>query len=291
MVKTLENDNVKVKINSFGAELQSLFNKKSGIEHMWNADPAIWKRHSPVLFPIVGKVVNNCYKVNDQTFELGQHGFARDMEFTLLTESDTSLTYELQWTSSTLEKYPYKFKLQIAYTLIENQLTVDYQVLNADDKPIFFSIGAHPGFTCPFFKEENYTDYILEFNVSENTNRTLLTPEGFRSGEIEKTYLNNQQNIPLTNNLFDDDAIIFEDLNSNQLTLKSPKNDHSLQFGWDNFKYLGIWAKPNAPFVCLEPWNGIADKNDFKGDFTEKKGVQQLNVSTRFKCAFFIKCF
>ena len=160
----LNNDLLSISIKEKGAELCSLVDLETKVEHIWQADPVVWGRHAPVLFPIVGQVENNLYDVDGITYQLTQHGFARDRVFSLIQHSETLAKFELVWDQETLSKYPYQFKLFITYELRDNELIVRYEVLNEDQQEIYFSIGAHPGFSCPFYESENIEDYHLEFN-------------------------------------------------------------------------------------------------------------------------------
>ncbi|MDQ3290846.1 MAG: aldose 1-epimerase family protein, partial [Bacteroidota bacterium] len=146
MMHTLQNDTFQIGVQEHGAELCSFKNTQTNLEYIWQADPAIWARHAPVLFPIVGKLKDNQYTYKGKSYTLPQHGFARDHAFTLESKTENSLTFLLQQSEASLNNYPFDFRLFISYRLEENALTVAYRVENPSDKNLYFSLGAHPGF-------------------------------------------------------------------------------------------------------------------------------------------------
>lgn len=272
----LENNTLKVTITSAGAELVEIIFKPTGINYLWSGDSAVWGRKAPVLFPIVGKVKNNQYTYKGKTYSLPQHGFARDKDFKVMEQTSSSITFSLTSDASTLEVYPFHFELQITYQLDQSKLSTIYKVINKDAGEMYYSIGAHPGFTCPLYPNESYTDYHLVFNKKENLSRILLQG-GLRSNESESVVLmEDQQTLPLTIALFEvKDAIVVKDLKSDVIRLESKNHSHGLEFSFKNYPWFGIWSKP-GPFVCLEPWMGVADHIDATGELTEKEAIRQL---------------
>jgi galactose mutarotase-like enzyme len=287
MIEFIENDLLRVEVNAFGAELKSIFNKENQQEYLWQAHPAFWTRRAPVLFPIVGKLKNNIYKSEGKCWEMSQHGFARDSIFQLMEKTSDSLTYCLKHSPESLKVYPYRFEFYIQYLLTDNNLTVKYEVVNIDDKTIHFSVGGHPGFNCPLNKGEQFSDYYLEFEKEETTERYKIT-EGCFNGDSEKL-LRKEKMLPLSEDLFLADAIVLKNLNSSFIKLKSRKSNYELKFNFRGFPYLGIWTKPGAPFLCIEPWYGLADRIDFEGDFEEKEGMNSLFEGDRFVCAYSVE--
>jgi galactose mutarotase-like enzyme len=287
MIELIENDFLRMEVNAFGAELKSIFNKENQKEYLWQADPAFWARRAPVLFPIVGKLKNNTYKTEGKSWTMNQHGFARDVIFQLTGKTKDSLTYSTKYSVDSLKQYPYKFELQIQYSLKEKNISTEYKVINLDDKNIFFSIGGHPGFTCPINPEEKITDYYIEFETKENAVRHLLNGSNF-SGET-KSLLKHENIIPLSEDLFHADAIVLKNLKSSYLKLKSKKSDYELVFNFKGFPYLGIWKKIDAPFICIEPWFGLADYESFEGELKEKEGIISLAQREKFVCTYLIK--
>ncbi|WP_195972932.1 aldose 1-epimerase family protein [Clostridium thermobutyricum] len=288
MIYTLENSNIKITASPFGGELHNLTSKIDGAEFLWNGNEEFWKYHAPILFPIVGKVKDNKYIVEENTYSLPQHGLARISEFNMIKKTDTSIIFSLPYSNKTLEVYPYKFELQIRYDLIENGVKVSYKVINKDSKEIFFSIGAHPAFMCPIMPEETMNDYYFEFNKKETSSLLTLNAEGYFSHE-RLPYLNNKNIINLSKEVFKNDALVFDNLNSNKISLKSKNHNKSLTMDFTGFPYMGLWSKPTgAPFVCIEPWFGHSDYEDFTGEFKEKEGIQSLNIDEEFNCSYTI---
>lgn len=284
VITKLENEYVTASIKSFGAELCSFKLKQDGTEYLWQADSTYWGRHAPVLFPIVGRLLDNEYNLGGKVYHLSQHGFARDMEFVLKESDAQHALYQLLANEKTLEKYPIKFELLIEYTLQGHELLINYQVRNQDHKNMYFSIGAHPGFRCPLESGECFEDYYLEFSQKETANKYKLE-NGFISNQRERV-LADEHIIPLSYELFKDDALVFKNLQSEMITLKSRKSNKTVAMKFAGFPYYGIWSKPEggAPFICLEPWYGIADRFDGKKEFTEKEGLTILNSGEVFSC-------
>ena len=279
----IQNEHLQVQANQKGAELASVFSPKKNIEYVWTADPKFWGRHSCILFPLVGKVNNDAYRIGEKNYELKQHGFARNMEFTLVEHHSTSMLFELKNSPSSLEIYPYQFRLLIGYELLENKVKITYTVENTDNQAIYFSIGGHPGFNVPLMPNEKRSDYTLVFNKKETAVRHLLEG-GFFNGKT-KTVLDNDNRIPITNDLFDDDALVFRNMKSDEVSLENGQGKKVLTFNFTGFPDLGIWSKnAEAPFVCLEPWFGLADKFNADWDFREKDGVIKLEEGKTFEC-------
>lgn len=286
MIYSLENTSIKITASTHGGEIHSITNKSDGTDYLWDGNPEYWKYHAPILFPIVGKVVDSKYKVDGKTYELPQHGLARTSEFKLISKKDYELTFELNYSEESLKVYPYKFSLRSTYRLEGKTVNVTYSVKNLDDKLIYFSIGTHPAFICPINKNEKLDECYLEFSEEEISNRKVLTTEGYLSHE-ESECLNSTEIIMLSKELFKDDALVFDDLKSDKISIKSRNSSKSLTVEFKGFPYMGIWApKDGAPFVCIEPWFGHADYNDFNGEFREKEGIISLELEKEFSCTY-----
>jgi len=287
----IENDKLLVEIKSAGAEMTRVYSKKTKLEYLWKGDASFWGRHAPILFPIVGQVKNKTYKVNKEEFHLSQHGFARDSEFSIINQEQGTVTLELTNSPVTSKVYPYKFSLEVSYTLVENQLFVSYQVINKDEKEIAFSIGGHPAFNCPLVENTSFDDYYLEFPEKESPKQIHLNPQtGLRNGKEELIDLGSK--IDLNYELFKNDALIYEGFQSTEVSLLSPKHKHGLTFGFSDWKYLAFWTKAkNTPFLCIEPWCGITDADDSQGDFSTKLAVEKLAVEKRFNIEYSVKFF
>jgi len=286
MIYTLENSFIKITASNQGGELHSLTSKDDNTEFLWNGDPAFWKYHAPILFPIVGKVKDLKYKVNGHEYTLPQHGLARVSDFNLVSKTESEITFALKYSEESLKVYPFKFSLRIKYTLINNSLNISYSVKNIDNKKIYFSIGSHPAFMCPLKKDESLEDYYFKFNSRETASIMCLNKDGYFLKD-RLPFLDSSDTIQLSNELFQNDALVFSDLASDEICICSKNHSKTLTFNFSNFPYLGLWAPASgAPFICIEPWFGHADYEDFNGDFTEKEGILSLEENRIFECNF-----
>lgn len=273
MIITISNKNLTATINTIGAELVTLV--KNQKNYIWTVDENYWNRTSPVLFPIVGRLKNDSYTYNEKTYSLSRHGFARDMEFTFDKRSEHQVIFELNETEATKAVYPFNFKLFIAYTLMGNELVIEYFVRNQSDEVLPFSIGAHPAFAI----EGDINNYILQFNKDDQFETHHLEHESFNGNTSIVNSMNNE--ISLSYDLFEVNTLVFKQLKSNEVTLK--KNDICiLKVNFDHFPYLGIWTKRNAPFICVEPWCGLADNINHDGNLEEKEGINLLQPHEDF---------
>lgn len=279
MIK-LKNDKLEVSLTTLGAELTSI--KYNDYEYLWQADKKYWARHAPVLFPIVGKLKNDECEIKGQKYNMTQHGFARDMEFGVFAQTETSVTFLLEQNEETMKKYPFEFELYIKYEIVENKVFVKYTVVNSGNDNMFFSIGGHPAFNI----EGEYKDCVIEFETPETQNK-IFVENGFIKF-TDETRIENAKELKLDNNSFDQDAIIFKDLESSIVTLKS-KNNRSVKVNIGGFPYLGIWSKEQAPFICIEPWFGIADTEQHDGNFRKKKGIIELDIGEEFEAGYSIE--
>jgi galactose mutarotase-like enzyme len=283
----IENDFLKVIINFKGAELSSLFNKLNGLEHLWQADPAVWGFHAPNLFPIVGSCIGNQIMVDGKKYPLKRHGFARHSEFILLESTRTRAKLLLNYSESTLTVFPFKFAFEVIYELHDSELRVLYQVINHDNHTMYFSIGAHPAFNIPFFEQDQYSDYYIEFPGDEILEQHLLNSDGHFTGKT-KNIVTELNRIDLRPDLFKSDALVFKNLTSRQVLIKNHKNSNFISISFPDFNSLGIWAPVGASFVCIEPWLGYADNEGEIKEFSQKEGVLSLKSSESFKAEFII---
>ncbi|EAE8360581.1 aldose 1-epimerase family protein [Listeria monocytogenes] len=281
MIK-LENEVLLVEMKTAGAELTRIFHKDTGLEYLWNADSKFWGRHSPVLFPTVGRLVEDTYLVDGKPYHLGQHGFARDRDFQVVEQTEKSVRFELDADEDSLAVYPYKFKLSIIYTIEKNTVAVSYEVENTDNKRIYFSIGAHPAFNLPLTDGTTFEDYYLDFGTEENL-ETLCLEGPYRSGEIKKVVDEAVRYLPLNYDLFKNDALIFEALKQKEMTIKSDKTPHFVKVSFPEFPFVGVWtAKAGTPFLCIEPWYGIADGAGESVELRDKAGIEHLEPEAVF---------
>jgi len=279
----LQSNALQISINTFGAELYSIKNTP-GLEYIWQANKEIWPRHAPVLFPIVGKLKDNAYTISHTPFNLNQHGFARDKEFELISQSKTSCCLQLLSDEASKKHFPFDFIFEIAYELLEDKLITHYKIINPSSNDLPFSVGAHPGFNCPIEKNETFEDYYLQFEASEYTLTELSN--GLRLNTGKKLHLADSK-LFLNKELFDKDALVFENSQISALTLRSKKSNRFIKMECQNWPYFGIWTKKDCrEFICLEPWYGIADSANTNQDFAKKDGIIHLAPKKEFNCSF-----
>ena len=282
----IENEFLEVGIDAKGAELVILYHKDHDLEYMWGADPDFWGKSSPVLF-------------EGKTYHLPRHGFARDRVFEVEDHWDDGISFLLRSDENTLKVYPFAFEFRLVYELYANLLSVTYHVTNLGENDMYFSVGGHPAFAIPLEEGLTYNDYYLEFDEDETLKRWPLSEQGlileepeaiFEKAPIEDELIEIETKLlPLTKELFHQDALVFKNLNSTTATLKSEKSEHSLRFDFAGFPYLGIWAAKNADFVCIEPWCGIADSVTHSQELTEKEGINVLAAGDVFERAWAVK--
>ena len=286
---TIENEFLSIKIKSAGAELCSIVDKRDQIEHLWQADPAYWAWHAPMLFPIIGVTENDELRIDSKTYPLQKHGFARKSNFELLELKNESAIFSLKYSNETLASFPYKFDLRVMYQLNNNQLIISYSVINMDDKTIYFSIGGHPAIALAYKENETIEDYYIEFEKVETVNRHHINKaDGMFNGE-QSQILSNSSIIPITSQMFEKDAYIFKDHVSRSLMIKSKKHAKTIKVDFNDFNYLGLWAIPGAKYVCIEPWLGCADTNGQFIDFQNKEAIISLDVEKTFTCRYSIQ--
>ena len=288
---TLENDQCRARINSHGAELASLQRlAEPGLEYIWPADPAQWARHAPLLFPIVGRLPDDTYLHDGQAYKLPQHGFARDQEFTLIHQEPASLTLQLMASPASKAVFPFEFDLRVRYELRGAVLTVGWHMRNpaAASQDLLFSIGAHPAFNCPLRPTagEQFSDYAFHFDHPVTLQRHLLRG-GLRSGQTSPV-LTDSAVLPLSYELFADDALVFDQFDFTRLTLqKADKTGPFVRLQFDGFPYLGLWTKgPGAAFVCIEPWQGVASPVGPPQELRDKEGILTLAPSQEFATSY-----
>jgi galactose mutarotase-like enzyme len=250
---------------------------------MWQADSHVWPRHAPVLFPLVGRLKNDSYSYENKSYQLSQHGFARDLEFTLLQENKTQVVFELCSDEHTKQKFPFDFKFRIIYTLIDAVVDIKYEIDNISNGQLYFSVGAHPGFRCPLLPNETMADYYLQF---ERNQFELTVLEGGLRSDLKRSLSIPNNQLHIQSNLFDNDALVFEGGQINSVSLHSNINEHIIEMTCKNWPFFGIWSKKgSAEFICLEPWMGIADGTKSTGNLQEKTGIICLKPRSSFECS------
>lgn len=275
---TLQNNKIAVTFDTKGGEMVSI-KDSSGLEYLWQGDSTYWSGQAPVMFPICGSLRNKTADIgNGMTCTMERHGIARKMDFTYLGQTSDSITFSLCSNEDLRLRYPYDFELQIKYTLKERSLNISYKVFNYNTITMPYFIGGHPGFNCPLLPNENFEDYVVEFEKPE----TAACPEsipatGLVNVDNRLTVLNNESILPLKHSYFNVDALIFDQLKSRSVKLVNPTSGKGIKIDFDDFNYFILWSSTNnGPFVALEPWSGISTCNDESDIFEEKRGVKFL---------------
>ena len=281
MIVTISNLNLKAEINTFGAELVSLQKVETNEEFIWEGNPEFWGKHSPVLFPIVGTLKNNSFLHNNELYNLSRHGFAREQDFQIKSQSEQSITFSLLSNEATKLVYPFDFELLINYHLVDFLLKITYTVKNIGKEMLPFSIGGHPAFSL----KEDFTKYSLKFETSENLKSYRLIDE-LVSNRFDEIQLK-EKNLPLSYSLFENDALIIKEMQSKSITILKG-NIPILKFDFVDFPNFGIWTKVGAPFICLEPWVGYSDTIENSGNIIEKEGIKLLERNSEKKYTFSI---
>lgn len=283
----LENETLRVEIDSFGAEVRSVIRRSDGREYMWQADPAYWGRTSPVLFPFVGAPRNKQYRYEGKIYQMGQHGFARDMEFELERQSADEIWFVLESDEETYKKYPFGFKLSIGYHLTGNEVEVMWRVENTEDKPMYFSIGAHPAFRCPINGEESKAGYGLFFGgLDDELHHHGNTTDGLAVMKDQTLALKNGT-VKFSEDFFDECTYMVEGKQTGEVSLLDAKGNPYVTVVFDA-PLFAIWSPEgkNAPFVCIEPWYGRCDAVDFEGSIAEREYENGLAGGGTFAASY-----
>ena len=279
----LKSDHLDVEFQTLGGALSSIKDKE-GVEYLWQGDPTYWSGQAPVLFPICGSVRNDTvlYDKEDGSQKEGKilrHGLVRKKEFTLVEQTDNSVTFAIEDDEEMYANYPYHFRLEITYTVTGKTIRTQYKIYNKEsEKSMPYFIGGHPGFNCPLLDDEVYEDYYLEFEKPE----TCTVPKPFpESGMLDlkdrNSWLNNQKEIDLNYDFFSYDAVTLDELGSRTVALRSRKHDKGLKLDFKEFPNLIVWSTLNkGPFIALEPWSGLSTSIEEGDRLEDKKDVKIL---------------
>ncbi len=272
MFYKIENEFLTCEIDDMGAQLHSLVSKENGKEYIWQGNPDIWYGQAPVLFPVIGQLINDKYFYNGVEYTMPKHGLARKLLFKVKECEGAKAVFSLESDENTLKAYPFEFEYLVTFELKGKSLVNTMTVVNKTKGVMYFSVGAHPGFNC------NVGD-VIEFEQTETlaTERidkeNLIIPEKFPFMENEKSFV-------ITKEIFEPDALILSDIKSEKLRIKG---ENEIEFTFGNCPFLGIWAKPGAPYVCIEPWYGVNDGREVKNDISEKRGIERLDEGETFE--------
>lgn len=288
-MKVVANDKLSLQVNEQGAELSRITAVATGREYLWNADPAFWKRHSPVLFPIVGAVWENTYRHEGVSYPLSQHGFARDLPFRTVLETAGEVHFRLTDNEATRKIYPFPFCLEIGYKLEGWDIDVLWTIKNTGSQPMYFQIGAHPAFYYPDMHAGDPRRGFFAFDRTEGLEYKLIGDQGCAlPGSHPLTLVDGL--LPLDIHTFDKDALIFEDSQLKRVTLLDMQRQPVLSLHF-TAPVVGLWSPPrkNAPFVCIEPWYGRCDRVGYEGEFKEKEWMQPLEPGAVFDASYRIE--
>lgn len=280
-LRIMENEFLRVTVDDHGAELVSVYDKETGLERIWNADPRVWNRHAPILFPFVGKVNQGLYRHEGKVYEMKtQHGFARDREFACVSAEEDCMVHCLKADESTMAVYPFSFELYVTHRFAQDNgrlLEVQWQVYNCGSNDMYYSIGGHPGFTVPAYENESRDQYFLEFPGKEELQYLLLNQKtGLAVPDVSFPLTLDNGYCPIAADMFDRDALVFEHGQVETVRIAAPDKSPYITLNCAGFPYVGIWSKPEGRFVCLEPWVGRTDNDGFDGELKDKAGEWML---------------
>jgi len=275
MNTTIKNEILSVTVDTIGAQMLNL--RSGNTEYLWQGDPKYWADRAPLLFPFIGRLTGNSYRLRGTVYPMSIHGFAASSVFSVVDKSKDCLVMELTDTTETRKQYPFAFSLQIIYRLVGCGVEITYRVENRSSETMPFGIGGHPGFRVPLVDGECFEDYSITFSQPCQPDRIGFTPAVYLSGRDERYPLAEDTRLDLQHSLFDEDAIILKNM-AREVTLQSRKSGKGVRVAFPHMPYLGIWHWPNtdAPYVCIEPWSSLPSRQDVLEDFYCKSDMIQL---------------
>ncbi|MCL2190049.1 MAG: aldose 1-epimerase family protein [Defluviitaleaceae bacterium] len=275
---TIQSEHLRVCVNPIGAELFNLTSRKTNREYLWQGDPTWWGSRAPVLFPILCGMRGNAYTYKGKPYTMTKHGFVRYEEFAVVDKSESRITFEYTDNEKTREMYPFAFVFRVMFGVEGNTLTTEYRVENKSGETMYFSTGAHEAFNVMHEASETFEDYYLEFDTDADYHSEIITPEGLIDGKTYPVLLNGRI-LPLMHNMFDNDAVVFRNVASKRVFLKSKKSTAFIEYDYQDAPNVGFWQKPGAPYICIEPWFGLPDEASHNGKIEEKYGIIPLEAS------------
>jgi len=281
MMYRIESNILRADINPVGAELSGLYSKKTGKEYLWQGDPAWWTGRAPILFPIVCSMKDSSYIYNGKTYNMPKHGFVRHAAFTVKPFTASKIVFEYSDNKETRKAYPFAFLFQVIFEVVGNTLSTTYTVENRNSYPMYFSVGAHEAYRCPWEDGETFEDYYLEFDKDATYITETVNDAGLIKGDTYPV-IENGRVLPLTHELFVNDALIFKTVPSSKVRLKSKKSPTVIEVDYQDAPQLGIWTKVGAPYICIEPWYGLPDDVGHDGRIENKFGMVKLDAGGGF---------
>jgi galactose mutarotase-like enzyme len=276
---SISSDKLVAEIDPLGAQLSSLKNH-AALDLLWNGDPKMWAGRAPLLFPIVGVLEGGTYQLGTKRYPLARHGFARGKLFSIDSTSSSAAVFRLIADESSLQVYPFHFELEVRYELNAATLTVTTWIRNRGSAAMPASFGYHPGFRWPLPFGQSRSSHFIEFECDEPAPARRIDSAGLLTPERHPTPIS-QRRLTLADSLFQNDVLIFDQINSRSVLYGSNAGPR-IKIGFPDTPYLGVWTKPGAPFICIEPWHGVTDPEGFSGDFKDKPGVFVLKGGGAF---------
>lgn len=286
----LSNQYLTVNLHPKGAEIISIVGNQDHINYMWKRDACQWANSAPILFPIVGAIKNDTCRIDGKEYHMTQHGFARHNEFEIKNQSQTEVTFTLVSNDEIIKQYPFLFELNVTYKLVENTLTCFINVKNKDHQTIYFQVGGHPAFACPFMENESSNDYYVEFFEYETRNQKVIDVAKRGMSHVQLPFFDHEKRFFVRQQLFNNDAIVIKDFKSENISIKSLNHQKSIVFHMQGFDHVGLWtAKHVGGLLAIEPWVGHADYVDFDGEFKEKESCVALDTDKEFNVQFAVE--
>lgn len=289
MIFKIENECMIVKFDTQGGELRSIFRKANQREYLWSGDPSWWPSQAPILFPFIARVKDGWYRYKGKPYPMSLHGFARWRQFVIDEMTDTRVVLTQRDDEATRTVYPFRFRLKLIYELNGEVLTQRFVVENHSDEEMLFCVGGHTGYMLPTEDGEKLEDIYLQFDTDKNLDRIDNDAAVYYLRSFTKDFIHGREKLFLKPELFKQDAFAFNDPSIKAVSILSVKSGHGVRVDVSEFPYLGVWQKPGAPYLCIEPWAGIADYADTTHDLETKDGVQRLAVGGTFEAAYYIE--
>lgn len=293
MVCLLENDYLRVQVDSKGAELKSIKKQKDeqNVEYLWQLNPDIWERQAPLLFPIIGRLKDEEYICNGKAYKIQIHGFARFSEFKVKRISDCEIAFILYDSPGTISVFPFKFKLTVIYRLSENRIIKEHIVENKSDETMYYEIGGHEGYNLALNEGEKMEDYYIDFNGADEI-ETYTSDENVMLNKDKKTIALENGKLFLSPEVFKNDALIIDTFNKRSIELKNTKNSRSVKVDFNDFMYLGIWTKyMRSNYVCIEPWSSLPDCNYLGKEIEKKQDIRIVRANEKEKLTYTISIY
>ncbi|MGD9886330.1 MAG: aldose 1-epimerase family protein [Bacilli bacterium] len=286
---SLQNEHLQITVRSYGAELISLKSKQQ-TEFIWQRNPEFWNRCAPVLFPVVGRLLDKYTMIYGKKYEMDIHGFLKDQEFSLLSQSKNHLSLVHRFNEETVKMYPFHYEFVITYRLREKQVRTEYLIRNLGKDDLFFNVGGHPAINVPLYPNESFCDYTISFEKEETFDAPTIEKNGTLNFDVPAISYSKLKHLPLDRSLFFLDTIVIPKVKSKQVELMN-KQHQGIIFRFENFKTLAIWTRyhQQAPFVCLEPWLGYGDRYNSDHDFMKKDYMQKLAFNEQFTAFYEIE--